>query len=947
MTTKPWRLIARPHRDVLEGSFKQAEFAADISRVASGDAEQEYQNAEQFFSRTFITEGMRDLLISVARRLAGRGGDPVIQLQTNFGGGKTHTLLAVYHLAKQEVSHRNMEGIPSLLDKAGIMELPKAHVAVIDGISLSPNQSVTRDGLDIWTLWGLLAYSLLGKEGYGLVADSDRSGTAPGKEVIIELLRKAAPCVVLMDELVAFLRQLDDSKHLTAGTLAANMSFIQALTEGMKAVPNAMLLASLPESDSETVGTQGKKVLTSLEKCFGRVESVWKPVAQDESFEIVRRRLFDTTGVENEVDDVCRAFADFYRDNKDRLPSEVQESRYYDKLRRSYPIHPEIFDRLYEDWSTLDKFQRTRGVLQYMAIVIHRLWQDNDQDPMIMPSSLPLHDMQVRVKSTQYLPQGWDVVITKEIDGKDSQSAIIDKDQRFGALQAAHRVARTVFLGSAPGNAAQSARGIHKERILLGCGRPGDTLSTYEDVFSRLRDNLHYLFSSDDRYWFDTHPNLRKEMEARKEKVDHSRVISTLKKLMETRMGRNSFFSAQHVFTPVSDIPDEIGSGVRLILLQPDSVYSYSKAAPDNTFKQVNAILDGVTFSPSGMNDTKQRLYKNRVVFLAPDSGVIERVIDQCRSYLAWCEIEDEMTSGRLNLDAQQIKGVKQDKEASHNLLSSVLIECYKHLIVPVARDERKMELEVRTISCGGGKLADAVKAALTDNEYVVQCYSPTLLKQDLDKYYFGKGKTVVSVDQLWKDMCMYYYFPRLQNIDVLCETISNGVASGDSFGYATGQEADDFLGFVFGEKPSMLYADSSSVIIEKSVAQAYKAKLEEAKPVPPPQPQDPGAGGHTNDGNGTVTTTHTPGDSPMPVQAYRRYYGTMKLDPINPEGEFHKVVEEVVSLFTKKTDVTVELHLEIGAKTNGLLPLDASIVRAVKENAKALKFEESDFHET
>ena len=779
------------------------------------------------------------------------------------------------------------------------------------------------------------------------MADSDRSGTAPGKEVIIELLRKAAPCVVLMDELVAFLRQLDDSKHLTAGTLAANMSFIQALTEGMKAVPNAMLLASLPESDSETVGTQGKKVLTSLEKCFGRVESVWKPVAQDESFEIVRRRLFDTTGVENEVDDVCRAFADFYRDNKDRLPSEVQESRYYDKLRRSYPIHPEIFDRLYEDWSTLDKFQRTRGVLQYMAIVIHRLWQDNDQDPMIMPSSLPLHDMQVRVKSTQYLPQGWDVVITKEIDGKDSQSAIIDKDQRFGALQAAHRVARTVFLGSAPGNAAQSARGIHKERILLGCGRPGDTLSTYEDVFSRLRDNLHYLFSSDDRYWFDTHPNLRKEMEARKEKVDHSRVISTLKKLMETRMGRNSFFSAQHVFTPVSDIPDEIGSGVRLILLQPDSVYSYSKAAPDNTFKQVNAILDGVTFSPSGMNDTKQRLYKNRVVFLAPDSGVIERVIDQCRSYLAWCEIEDEMTSGRLNLDAQQIKGVKQDKEASHNLLSSVLIECYKHLIVPVARDERKMELEVRTISCGGGKLADAVKAALTDNEYVVQCYSPTLLKQDLDKYYFGKGKTVVSVDQLWKDMCMYYYFPRLQNIDVLCETISNGVASGDSFGYATGQEADDFLGFVFGEKPSMLYADSSSVIIEKSVAQAYKAKLEEAKPVPPPQPQDPGAGGHTNDGNGTVTTTHTPGDSPMPVQAYRRYYGTMKLDPINPEGEFHKVVEEVVSLFTKKTDVTVELHLEIGAKTNGLLPLDASIVRAVKENAKALKFEESDFHET
>jgi len=363
MNVKSWRLIARPHRDVLEGSFRQAEFAADISRVAAGTAEQEYQNAEQFFKRTFITEGMRDLLVSVAQRLAGKSSDPVIQLQTNFGGGKTHTLLAVYHMARQEVSTQKMEGIPALLDEAGIMELPKARVAVIDGISLSPNQPISRGNLDIWTMWGLLGYALLGKEGYDMVADSDQKGTAPGKEVIIELLWKAAPCVVLMDELVAFLRQLDDSKQLTAGTLAANMSFIQVLTESMKAVPNAILLASLPESDAETVGTQGKKALTSLEKYFGRVESVWKPVAQNESFEIVRRRLFDTTGVEDEVEEVCRAFADYYRINRDKLPAEVQESRYYDKLKHSYPIHPEVFDRLYEDWSTLDKFQRTRGVL--------------------------------------------------------------------------------------------------------------------------------------------------------------------------------------------------------------------------------------------------------------------------------------------------------------------------------------------------------------------------------------------------------------------------------------------------------------------------------------------------------------------------------------------------------------------------------------------------------
>ena len=418
-------------------------------------------------------------------------------------------------------------------------------------------------------------------------------------------------------------------------------------------------------------------------------------------------------------------------------------------------------------------------------------------------------------------------------------------------------------------------------------------------------------------------------------------------------MGKNSFFSAQHVFTPLRDIPDEIGSGVRLILLQPDSVYSYSKAAPDNTFKQINAILGGGTAVQGGMVDIKQRLYKNRVVFLAPDSGVIERVIDQCKSYLAWCEIGAEMESGRLNLDALQIKNVKQEKEASLNHLGSVLMECYKHLIVPTAEDVRNMRLEVRAISCRGGKLADVVRDALLDNEYVVKQYSPILLKQILDRYYFSKGRSVVSVDQLWKDMCMYYYFQRLQNLDVLRETISNGVASGDFFGYATGQEGEKFLGFVYGATPSTIYADSASVIIEKTIAQEYRAKQEAPKPTPqltPAPSPEPGNEGHTNGVNPPIPPVQpspTQGGGPPSVQTFRRYYGTVELDPINPESAFHDVVAEIVSLFTKKINVGVKLRLEIEAETKDLLPFDTPTVRAVKENANALKLQESEFHES
>ena len=205
MSLAPWRTIAKPHEDVLKGTFQQAEFAADITQVVNGKAPGAYQDAAQFFARTFITEGMRLLLMSIARRLAGLGGDPVIQLQTAFGGGKTHTMLAVYHLAARQVAASELAGIPPLLDDAGITALPQARIAVLDGINLSAAQGKTHDdGVTARTLWGEMAWQLAGGEGYQLVAADDAAGTAPAKDTLIALLQKAAPCVVLIDELQKF-----------------------------------------------------------------------------------------------------------------------------------------------------------------------------------------------------------------------------------------------------------------------------------------------------------------------------------------------------------------------------------------------------------------------------------------------------------------------------------------------------------------------------------------------------------------------------------------------------------------------------------------------------------------------------------------------------------------------------------------------------------------------
>ena len=200
MSTKPWREIAVPHEDVLKGSFQQAEFAADISRVHDGTATPEYQDPTMFFKRTFITEGMRLLLDSVVKRLVGKGGDPVIQLQTAFGGGKTHTMLAVYHLAQGVVSPRSLQGVADILDKAKIEALPKAHVVVLDGVKISPSQPKKRGKISVRTLWGELAWQLGREDGYELVKDADAAGINPGKETLATLIRQYAPCVILIDE---------------------------------------------------------------------------------------------------------------------------------------------------------------------------------------------------------------------------------------------------------------------------------------------------------------------------------------------------------------------------------------------------------------------------------------------------------------------------------------------------------------------------------------------------------------------------------------------------------------------------------------------------------------------------------------------------------------------------------------------------------------------------
>lgn len=941
MSLKPWREIARPHRDVLEGTFKQSEFAADITQVANGKAPREYQDAEQFFARTFITEGMRLLLGSVAERLTGKGGDPVIQLQTAFGGGKTHTMLAVYHLASRNVSTDRLQGIPPILDAAGISELPQARVAVIDGINLSVSQPREHGSVSTNTLWGELAWQLLGEEGYNLVEDSDRDGTSPGKEALVELLTRSAPCVVLIDELVAFLRQLEVGKQFKAGTFDSNITFVQALTEAFKAVPNAILLASLPESALEVGGTMGQKALDSLEKYFARVESVWKPVATEEAFEIVRRRLFEFAGETAQVQGIAQQYTDFYRKNAHKFPNETQSAHYYDRLCQSYPIHPEVFDRLYEDWSTLDKFQRTRGVLQYMAIVIHRLWVSDNRDALIMPGSLPLDDSIVRGKSIHYLPQGWEPVIEKEVDGPRSEATEIDKnDTRFGQYHAARRVMRTLFLGSAPSSGDQMHRGLQIERVLLGACSPEQTIGTFEDVLLRLRDRLTYLYGEKDRLWLDTKPNLRREMETRKGNINEREVlIPLIKKTVTSCFGSQHCFAGIHVFAPATDVPDEFGTGPRLIVLPPETISAYSRSNSNNlAFKAAENILLKRGEQP--------RVKQNRLFFLAADYDSLSRLKEQGKIYLAWLSIVQDIENGVLNQDLAHLTQAKSNRDSALQRFNGLVRDTYKWLMAPFQEPGQDLVWETAQISSSAPKLVQEIENRLIEEEWLIKAWSPVHLRNLLEKYYFTNGTHQVSAVKVWQDACQYLYMPRLVNDQVLRGTIEEAVKSDDFFAFAAGEREERYEGFAFG-RSATVFLDENCLLISRESALQYVDKLKaeqspksaDAVPV-----SDNGSSADTGSVIDTSSTVIPGSGSGVSEPIKQQFYGSVRLDPLKAKIDFATLMDEVVQNFTSQLGVDVVISVEINARSEK--GFDANLQRAIKENCNMLNFGNAEFED-
>jgi predicted AAA+ superfamily ATPase len=937
---KPWREVVTPHKDVASGRYQQAEFAADLWQVHLGEGTDEYRNPVEFFRRTYLTESLRRLLVGAVHRIIDGGGDPVIQLQTNFGGGKTHSMLALYHLFSGTSPHE-LAGIDSVMAEAESTSLPTARRVVLVGNKISPGNPVTKpDGTIVSTLWGELAWQLGGKKAFARIAADDEKATSPG-HALKDLFDEYGPCLILIDEWVAYARQLHDQSDLPAGGFETQFSFAQVLTESAKLAKNCLLVISLPASDTggsphtqaddvEVGGQRGREALDRLSNVVGRVESTWRPASAEESFEIVRRRLFEPITDPAQFKDrdvVARAFADLYRTQHQEFPPECREADYESRIKAAYPIHPEIFDRLYTDWSTLVKFQRTRGVLRLMAAVIHSLWEKGDRNPLILPANISIDDPRVQFELTRYLSDNWVPVIEKDVDGSNSLPLRIDSDvPNLGKFAASRRVARTIYLGSAPTTAA-AHRGIEDRRIKLGCVMPGESPAVFGDALRRLAGAATYLYQDGPRYWYSLQPTVTKLAEDRADQLerDHDKVVQELDKRLRADLRQIGDFSRVHPMPQSGqDVADDLDA--RLIVLGLDHAHS----------REPNSAGEAAAKAILETRGTAPRLFRNTLVFLAADRTRLQDLEDATRRYLAWESILREKVE--LNLDYQQEKQAETQKSAADGAVTARLPETYQWLLVPV-QSSPQAAVEWQSVRLSGqDALAVRASKKLRSDEHLITGFAPTRLRMELDRIPLWRGDHV-PIKQLVEDFAKYLYLPRLREPAVLLEAIREGLRlltwSQDSFAYADSFDdvAGRYRGLRCGEVVNITQDNLTGLLVRPEVA----LKQQQAETVATPVPEAPKPPEGSDD---------EPPPPPPPTQPARpkRFHGSVSLDPARVGRDAGRIADEVIAHLAGLVGSTVKVTLEIEAQVEAGTP--ENVVRTVTENSRTLKFTTHGFEE-
>jgi hypothetical protein len=791
MALVPWYKAVNPREDLRGGKpLDASEFAAHLDQVRSKRAHEVYQNPKLFFERTFLTKNLTSLAGEVVKRLSGDRTETsaVFNMTTQFGGGKTHALMLLYHLATQGEAARSFKGVNDVLGKAGTSALPRADTAVFVGTEFD---SMTGRGGDDgtprrMTPWGDIAYQLGGVEAFNKIEKHDKEGIAPGGDVIRSFIPEDRPCLILMDELMNYV-----SRNRRSDLSSQLYSFLQSLSEESRARNNMVLAVSIPaslmelSSDDQSDYDRYKKVLDRL----------GKPIiiaVEGETTEIIRRRLFEWQGVPSDARRTIKAYSDWIIEHRNQIAG-IDPDHALDAFTSTYPFHPSLISVFERKWQTLPRFQRTRGVLRLLALWISKAFEQGFKgafnDPLITIGSAPLDDPTFRTAVFEQLGENkLDIPVTTDICGKsDSHAKRLDeaavatiKNERL------HRkVATSIFFES---NGGQMNAYATFPEIRLAVGKPELDLGNIETVMDALAPPdgcCYYLDCRKNQYWFSLKPNLTKVFSDRKANIKPEDIEEYVRREIQAvfnkpvDIGTHFKPSIERIFFPdkSSDVPNQ--PKLTHVVLNPD------KSLSDPT--ETENFIDQMTKNYG----TSSRVYKSALIWSVSETAI--NLQEEARKLKTWESIHDERRE--LRLDDDQVKQVKQNIDRAERDLTESVWRSYRFVYL-MGRDNRPQKVDLGGInSSSAHSLPSLIISRLKQMDEIADPYpSPKKIIENWNPS-IKEWSTKAVRDAFYASPQL----PRVLSEDAVRECIAKGVGS-SLIAYVGKTGTGEYQPFRFGD---------------------------------------------------------------------------------------------------------------------------------------------------
>lgn len=759
-----WFNNAIPHYDIRNVRLDESVFAANLSEVALETGPDVYTNPSLFFAKTFVTDGLRDISKRVVRALnGGEAENRVISLQTGFGGGKTHTLISLYHIVR---SGRRLAGIANGSEILGDDVIPNfddAKVVVFTNNTTDVSQGRdTIDGLKIYTLWGEIAYQLGGKEAYEKIRKNDEERIAPTASLIKPILESCKPGLILIDELADYCVKASGISVGSGTLFNQTNSFIQTLTEVVASVPKTVLIVTLPASATEVAASDiGQEVLSSLETRVVRVGTSVKPVDDEEIFEVVRRRLFERIIDVDVIDAVARKYQSMYHNRRGDLPAQADNVAYANKIRKSYPFHPELIDMFRLRWGNDSRFQRTRGVLRLLASIVQDLWRRKDNlggsHALIHTSDVNLENLPTLTGTiTNLMGSNWETVLHADIYGTASNACKLDALEpmsNIGQFRLTQGVATTILMASI---GDLHHHGMNMEELKLCVLKP-DAFN-HNDVngaLNKLENVAHYLYSSTvggKHYWFQSKANINILLNQAKNEVRSDEKDTEILRRLNAA---SSIRDYKVLVNPSSEIPEQ--KSLTLVILGPQYCVPLTDV-DSNTLRFVKDIA-----LKRGSSD---RLYRNTIFYLACSEAGKAVLYSKLQDYLACNKILHDYAS---TLEPDQKADVEAKKREYNRTVDEALISAYSVLLRYSARDGISRRNICQIHSDFGVQLSLNVIKEIKEEEWLIDTIGRNTLANN------GLLPTVdnpVQVCKLYEAFLRYDDKPMISGPEAIKETV-------------------------------------------------------------------------------------------------------------------------------------------------------------------------------